>query len=242
MRWIFLCLISFNLVYFSWQQWLESERPQQIMFKPVDGSQAGERLSLLTERLPEAGSSVPPPSIGSAKPSPVHQAVDHIEYKKQALCPHAGPFDTEADAVALLELLHTDNYHAQVQSVEISKDADNWVLIPARDSRGASMALLKELQAKKIDSYLVAEGEHRNAISLGLFKKLSSAVGVQERMLAAGYESNIQTLERVTYEYWVRVDMSKEPQEREIELEKNIFSEKNISFSKSLCETFAQPL
>jgi hypothetical protein len=241
MRWIFLCLISFNLVYFSWQQWLESERPRQEMFKPVDGEQEGERLSLLTERLPEAGSSSPPPSIGVVKSSPVHQAVDHVAHKKQALCPHAGPFGVEADAVALLALLRADGYQAQVQSVEISKEVDNWVLIPARDSRRASMALLKELQAKKIDSYLVAEGVHRNAISLGLFKKQSSAEGVQERMLAAGYESNVQTLERAMFEYWVRVDMSKESQERESELEKNIFSEKNISFSKSLCETFAQP-
>ncbi len=240
MRWIFLCLISFNLVYFSWQQWLENERPQQIMSKPVGGGQEGERLSLLTERLPEAGSSSPPPSIGGAKSSAVYQAVDHIEHKKQALCPHAGPFNSKIDAASLLELLRADNYQGQVQSVEISKDVDNWVLIPARVSRKASMALLKELQAKKIDSYLVAEGEHRNAISLGLFKKQSSAEGVKERMLAAGYESNIQTLERLTLEYWVRVDMSKESQERENQLEKNIFSEKNISFSKSLCESFAQ--
>ena len=240
MRWIFLCLISFNLVYFSWQQWLESERPRQVISKPVAGGQEGERLMLLTERLPEIGSPAPPPSIGVAKVSSIHQAVDHVEHKKQALCPHAGPFGAESDAVELLRLLRDDGYLAETQSVEISKDVDNWVLIPARVSKRESMVLLKELQAKKIDSYLVAEGEHRNAISLGLFKKRSSAEGVQERMLAAGYESNIQTLERLTFEYWVRIDMSNEPQEREELLEKNILSGKNISFSKSLCETFAQ--
>ncbi|OUR88341.1 hypothetical protein A9Q81_24160 [Gammaproteobacteria bacterium 42_54_T18] len=240
MRWIFLCLISFNLVYFSWQQWLDSERPRQVEARAVASTQEGERLMLLTERLPEMGSSAPPPTIGLAKASPVHQAVDHVEHKKQALCPHAGPFDAESDAVELVELLSSDNFLAQVQSVEISKEVDNWVLIPAKVSKKASMVLLKELQAKKIDSYLVAEGEHRNAISLGLFNKQSSAEGVQERMLAAGYKSNIQTLERLTFEYWVRVDMTNEPQERENQLEKNILSEKNISFSKSLCETFAQ--
>ncbi len=242
MRWIFLCLISFNLVYFSWQQWLESEQPRQITPQPVAGGHEGERLMLLTERLPEAGSAAPPPSIGVAKVSPVHQAVDHVEHKKQALCPHAGPFGTELDAVALVELLRVDGYLAQTQSVGISKEVDNWVLIPARISKRESMVLLKELQTKKIDSYLVAEGEHRNAISLGLFKKRSSAEGVQERMLAAGYESNIQTLERLTFEYWVKIDMSNEPQEREERLEKNILNGKNISFSKSLCETFAQRL
>ena len=211
-----------------------------MVSKSVDVGQDGERLMLLTERLPEAGSSAPPPSIGVAKTSPVHQAVDHVEHKKKALCPHAGPFGDESDAIALLELLRADDYQAQVQSVEISKEVDNWVLIPARVSKKASMVLLRELQAKKIDSYLVTEGEHRYAISLGLFKKRSSAEGVQERMLAAGYESNIQTLDRLTSEYWVRIDMLNEPQERENRLEKNIFSEKNISFSKSLCETFAQ--
>jgi len=240
MRWIFLCLISFNLVYFSWQQWLKSEQPRQVVSESAASEVEGERLVLLTERLPEAGSSAPPPSIGAVKASPVHQPVDHVAHKKQALCPHVGPFEAEPDATALVELLSADKYLAQVQSLEVSKEVDNWVLISARASKRESMVLLKELQAKKIDSYLVAEGEHRNAISLGLFKKRSSAEGVKERMLAAGYESNIQTLERLTFEHWVRVDMSNESQEREDLLEKNILSEKNISFSKSLCETFAQ--
>ena len=148
-----MCLISFNLVYFSWQQWMESEQPRQVMSKPVAGGQGGERLMLLTERLPEAGSPAPPPSIGVAKISPVHQAVDHVVHKKQALCPHVGPFDAESEAVELVELLQADDYLAQTQSVEISKEADNWVLIPARVSKRESMVLLKELQTKKIDSY-----------------------------------------------------------------------------------------
>ena len=103
MRWIFLCLISFNLVYFSWQQWLGSEQPRQVISKPVAGGHEGERLMLLTERLPEAGSAAPPPSIGIAKVSPLHQAVDHVEPKKQALCPHSGPFVAKPDAEALAE-------------------------------------------------------------------------------------------------------------------------------------------
>ena len=203
-------------------------------------AQEGDRLELLTERLPETGSAAPPPSIGTGVVSLVHQAVDHIEHKKEALCPHIGPFESEEEAKSITELLAADGYQATISRVEISRKVDNWVLIPARESRKASLQLLRELQTKKIDSYLVAEGDQRNAISLGLFQKSSSALGVQEKMAAAGYEAEIRTLERIDYEYWAQVNMADESSEREIKLEKDILDKKNVSFSKTLCETFAQ--
>jgi len=240
MRWIFLCLIGFNVVYFSWQQWLVYERSGEVAPERVEAVQGGESLVLLTERLPEIGSPAPPPTIGLGAPSPVHQAVDHVDHKKEALCPYVGPYSDESDAASLVSVLIDDGYTATAHAVEVSKNVESWVLIPPTASREEALTLLKELQANKVDSYLVAEGENRNAISLGLFNQPSSAKGVYEQMKAAGYAAEIQTLEQLVYEYWVRVDISNETKERQTLLEKVLIEGKNVSFSKSLCERFAQ--
>ena len=240
MRWIFLCLIGFNVVYFSWQQWLVYEQSREVVPARVEAVQGGESPVLLTERLPEMGSPAPPPTIGLGAPSPVHQGVDHVDHKKEALCPYVGPYSDEPDAGSLVNVLIGDGYTATAHAVEVSKNVESWVLIPPRASRKESLQLLKKLQANKIDSYLVAEGENKNAISLGLFSQPSSAKGVHERMKAAGYAVEIQTLEQLVYEYWVRVDVGNETKERQALLEKALIEEKNVSFSKSLCERFAQ--
>ncbi|OUS30808.1 hypothetical protein A9Q99_05420 [Gammaproteobacteria bacterium 45_16_T64] len=240
MRWIFLCLISFNLVYFSWQQWLVYEKKPRST--PVEALVVSDhdQLVMLTERLPEAGSSVPPPTIGEGKSSVMHQVVDHVEHKKEALCPQIGPYTVKNDATDYASKLKNVEYLVSVNVVEVSSKIDSWVLIPSEGTRKDSLQLLRELQAKKIDSYLVAEGEQKNAISLGLFQKSESALGVQERMKAAGYHSVIEEIERVKKEYWVQVNATKESADRLDELKKHTESEKNVSFSKSLCETFAQ--
>jgi len=52
------------------------------------------------------------------------------------------------------------------------------------------MIRLKELQVRKIDSYLIAQGEMKSVFSLGLFRKIDSAKGMQERRMRRGFGYN----------------------------------------------------
>ena len=66
MRWILLCLISFNLIYFGWKQFLVKPEPIEAHGQQVD-EQDQSGLVMLKEVLPAAGSAAPPPSIDIAK-------------------------------------------------------------------------------------------------------------------------------------------------------------------------------
>lgn len=68
---------------------------------------------------------------------------------------------------------------ARVRELQRDLPSLHWVIIPPRPPEQAQ-ALFRELQAKGVDSYLVREGENRNAISLGLFENQDSAQRVLE--------------------------------------------------------------
>ncbi len=69
---------------------------------------------------------------------------------------------------------------SEVRELERELTPLHWVIIPPRPPAQAR-ALFRELQAKGVDSYLVREGENRNAISLGLFENPESARQVLEQ-------------------------------------------------------------
>ena len=54
MRWILLCLISFNLFYFGWKQFLVEPKSPIVVSQQVDDQQY-EGLVMLKELLPAAG-------------------------------------------------------------------------------------------------------------------------------------------------------------------------------------------
>ena len=81
-------------------------------------------------------------------------------------------------------------HHWQVESVD--GPSDYWVYLPALPGSSATQRLLKELQSKNIESYLIAEGEIKGGISLGVFVREDAAIAVQNRLRQAGYEARIQ--------------------------------------------------
>lgn len=66
-----------------------------------------------------------------------------------------------------------------VEAVQRELPPLHWVLIPPQP-RGVALSQFRNIQRQGIDSYLVTEGENRNAISLGLFESRESAISVLE--------------------------------------------------------------
>lgn len=77
-----------------------------------------------------------------------------------------------------------------VEEVERELPPLHWVLIPPQPE-DVALRQFRDIQRQGIDSYLVTEGENRNAISLGLFESRESAISVLE-------EKNARILMR----YW----------------------------------------
>lgn len=67
----------------------------------------------------------------------------------------------------------------KVEEVERELSPLHWVIIPPQP-REVALREFQDIQRRGIDSYLVTQGENRNAISLGLFESRESAISVLE--------------------------------------------------------------
>ena len=191
MRWIVYSLIVINLGiagYFI-------VRPaEDSIARPQDGNHGeGKTLVLLSEK--QSGNL--PVSQQPVRPDP-----------GKKLCYALGPYLDDLSARV-----------AQARSLELGltglisqhkvpnlKDAEFWVHVRPLPSRGEAMTLLRKLQARSVDSYIITQGDLADGISLGLFRQKSSADALQKKVTGMGFEDvAIREVGSTTTEFWVEI-------------------------------------
>lgn len=183
MRWVFYSLLILNVIYLGWQLLGYSAAPApQVAARTV----APASLQLLEEAGHSAG--VRPRADSS---------------RRDALCVVAGPWSQRASAEALRSQAAGISGSGRIQPVTVRRDRLNWVYLPPQARREDALGALRELQSRGVDSFIVAEGEDANAVSLGYFSSEESARGLQVRMRDAGYPAEVRETWRETVEYWV---------------------------------------
>ncbi len=95
------------------------------------------------------------------------------------MCLRVGWFDSREDALILAEQF---NQEFAVQEVDRELPSLNWVMIPPQP-RDVALAQFRDLYTRGVESYVVSEGEYRNAISLGLFESRAAAESVLEEKM-----------------------------------------------------------
>jgi hypothetical protein len=85
----------------------------------------------------------------------------------------------------------------------VDKERLNWVYLPAYPGREEALKVLRELQSRGVDSFIVGDGEDENAISLGYFASEESAEGLRVKMNNAGYPARVRHTAQTVTEYWV---------------------------------------
>ena len=189
MRWFFLLLLVLNLFYYVWHQQQAPLRVKEV--EPMllyQGGQQGLRLLDAADRAkvrPEA----PQPSLVA----------------QGETCLYLGSFQQEDGARQVEQRLMALDIQAQVRAVDAAAGLDYWVYLAPLASRQASLRQLKELQARKIDSYIITQGDLANGISLGIFPRSDSAESVMQRLRDAGYEPLLRELPRAQRSFWVRI-------------------------------------
>ena len=189
MRWFFLLLLVLNLFYYVWHQQQAPLRVKEV--EPMllyQGGQQGLRLLDAADRAkvrPEA----PQPSLVA----------------QGETCLYLGSFQQEDGARQVERRLMALDIQAQVRAVDAAAGLDYWVYLAPLASRQASLRQLKELQARKIDSYIITQGDLANGISLGIFPRSDSAASVMQRLRDAGYEPLLRELPRAQRSFWVRI-------------------------------------
>lgn len=188
MRWLFLLLLVLNLFYYVWHQQQAPLRVKEVQsFSLYQG--AKQNIRLVSE------ADVDRAAVNSAM----------ISGGGSAVCLYLGSFEDERVARALEQRLLSLDIQSQVQTVDATAGVDYWVYLAPLASRQASLRQLKELQARKIDSYIISQGDLANGISLGMFPRSDSAEGVMQRLREAGYEPMLRELTRAHRAYWVRI-------------------------------------
>ncbi|MCC1497563.1 SPOR domain-containing protein [Alcanivorax sp. 1008] len=121
------------------------------------------------------------------------------------LCPVVGPWESYAEADRAMQPLLGAGYQVSLEQVKVARDRLQWVYLSPSEDKEQALRLLRELQAKGVDSFVVAEGVDANAISLGYFSSADSARGLMVKMQTAGYPAQIRETYRESTEFWLRV-------------------------------------
>lgn len=187
MRWLFLGLLIVNGFYFIWtQQDFVAKDSTQTRIVLHEGRGQGQ-VKLIGE-------------------------VDHLERtpvlaetQKQAEIMLLGGFADEPAIERLQQRLLSLDIETKITGLDSQVDTEYWVYLAPLASRQASVRQLKEMQARKIDGYLITQGDLTNGISLGMFAREDSAQSVVERLKEAGYEPLIRAIQRAQRLYWVAI-------------------------------------
>lgn len=189
MRWILLLLLLLNAFYYVWHQQQAPLRAKEVA--PAAAYQTARKDIQLLSEADTSGALV----HASPTAAPVEAAV----------CLFLGSFEQEEGARVVEQRLLSLDIEADVRSVNAAAGVEYWVYLPPLASRQASLRQLRELQARRIDSYIITQGELANGISLGIFPRSDSAASVMQRLRNAGYEPQVRELSRAHRSFWVRV-------------------------------------
>jgi len=188
-RWLLLLLLVLNAFYYVWHQ-------QQSLMEVLDVEPPSQyhsyqkQISLLSESPEKAERKV-------VSPAPIVE---------QSACMFLGAFESREEADVLQQRLAGLDIESGTQEIAAVSGVDYWAYLPPMASRGASLRQLKELQAMQVDSFIIAEGDLANGISLGIFPQYESAESVISRLSEVGYEPLLRKLSRNERSFWVRVD------------------------------------
>ncbi|MBO9483032.1 MULTISPECIES: SPOR domain-containing protein [Gammaproteobacteria] len=205
MRLTVIFLVFANIGYFAWGSWQESRVGYWLPESDSAYTEAaGERLVLLTETEDYLQS--------LRNETEVQPALETSLYSGDAVqeCLIVGPLANVIEVDELQQRLFAVGVSSKERADESSQQEDYWVHIPPLASRDAAIRLLRELQAQRIDSFVITQGELTNGISLGLFSRREFAKAVSRRLMDAGYEVAIKSLPRVPEQWWLEMDAAVE--------------------------------
>lgn len=197
MRLIFTALVVINLGVFI-AQWFLRDPPVAAVPQATRAlTLQGETLQLLSEAGVAAQKKAPAASPSIVRPRPLANDA------ASAMCTMVGPFIQLLHAEYLEERLQAMEADAEIQSVEVPDGSGYWVYLPPEVSEKEALRRLYELQAKKIDSYIIPNGELTNGISLGIFNERSVAEARINEIRAQGYQAELREVARTISETWV---------------------------------------
>jgi hypothetical protein len=186
MRWVFLSLICLNLIVMVWFWRDQAGMNVEVITEP---EQKGESLVLLSEM----DSSEISYKIAKSK-------TNQLGSRR---CYSVGPLADRIDAKHLKVRAEALGLSSELRGLTTGKSIEYWVHISPQSNRQQSLRLLRELQGRGIDSYIITQGDLAEGISLGLFRNETSAQNLTQKMQDLNYKVVIKKVSRGEKELWL---------------------------------------
>ncbi len=126
-------------------------------------------------------------------------------------CWQIGPFDGLQEVENARTRLAARAVTMAIRELSVPVAPDYWVYVSPRANRQAAMLLLRQLQARDIESSIIAEGELENGISLGFFSSEKSARLLLERHQGQLYQVDLKIVPREITEFWGLIALNEYP-------------------------------
>lgn len=193
LRWLFVLLLIANLLYAGWN-W-QQQRSATIV--EARKTSAPTPTLMLVEEL-----GTPPATVAAVSPalgSPPEKDEQPQELALQ--CWFAGDYVNKAAADRAVSVIQGMQLEARLVAREVPDEPDYWVHVGPFGSRDEAVRALQQLRGRNIDSFLIDEGELKNAISLGFFSQKSSAQRLLRRYRDLEYSPQIHEVPRYKTHY-----------------------------------------
>ncbi|MBD3639367.1 MAG: hypothetical protein HUJ18_00085, partial [Marinobacter sp.] len=210
MRWLALLLLCVNLMLWYFAGVLQ---PPDRSSETLSGT-LPRVASLKSPAEPEAPPEVsaPDPDVRSAKAAAsdaMPASPEPVPVGPPLQCVRMGWLESREAARAILSgMTALEDVVVEIEEVERERPPLNWVLIPPQPPEAARRQF-RDIQRQGIDSYLVTEGEYRNAISLGLFESREAAISVLEEKKRQNLNAVLANYDRNQISY--ALDFEAEP-------------------------------
>lgn len=220
MRNAFLALVLANLAFAAWHYGfsestqplprardvptivLASELGTDTRSAPITlaPSDAGE------SNLPEAGDDASAQTEALAEASLL--AVDAAVLPAIGHCVSVGPFRELSQAAEAAATLRERGYQPSQRASDGEIWVGYWVYLEGIATQAEANGIVARLRENSItDSYVIADSDSGNLVSLGVFTEISRAGGRREAARALGYEPVIVDRTRRGTVYWVDVNL-----------------------------------
>ncbi len=191
LRWVFVLLLMANLLYAGWN-W---QQQRSASLSEARQASAPTPTLLLVEEL-----GAPPATVAAVSPDPEPDSA--AEPEELALqCWFAGDYANKTTADRAVSVVQAMQLEVKLVPREVPDEPDYWVHVGPFGSRDEAIRALQQLRGRSIDSFLIDEGELRNAISLGFFSQQSSAQRLLKRYRDLEYPLKVHEVPRYKTHY-----------------------------------------
>jgi hypothetical protein len=198
MRAIVLFLVFLNLAFFYWAS--EFDSTQLVLQAPNDVS-GYKPIKLLTELEQEIELSSNELSVKAEQISLETATKENIKPQK---CFSLGPFDSNEKSDNVYDTLFVAGIQSKQRKVNQRQPKSYWVYLPVHESLAEAKKVVNFLEQNNVDEfYIWLEEPQENAVSLGLFKKLSTARDKIAEIKKLDLEPEIEVRFEEFSEYWV---------------------------------------